>query len=224
MNNNYSEFNKLNISYCRYCGRECKNINSLKQHECRCHSNPNRISTIRIGFNNKGRPSWNKGLTKDTDKRVAKGCETYHKNSILGKHVKLFGDRNPSKRQDVRDKISKTCLNKSKNGEWHTSLAKNMHISYKGFDLHGTWELAYAQYLDSNNILWTRCKDRFEYTYNNSLHYYTPDFYLTESNTYIEIKGYPTGKDYAKWRDFPSDKKLVILKYKDLLSLGISLS
>ena len=28
---------------CKYCNRECKNFNSLKQHEIRCKENPNRI-------------------------------------------------------------------------------------------------------------------------------------------------------------------------------------
>jgi hypothetical protein len=28
---------------CKYCGRECKNKNSLTQHEIRCKSNPNGI-------------------------------------------------------------------------------------------------------------------------------------------------------------------------------------
>lgn len=35
---------------CRYCGRVCKNQNSLTQHEIRCKSNPNRL----ICFGNKG--------------------------------------------------------------------------------------------------------------------------------------------------------------------------
>lgn len=28
---------------CIYCGKECKNKNSLAQHECRCDKNPNKI-------------------------------------------------------------------------------------------------------------------------------------------------------------------------------------
>lgn len=30
--------------HCKYCCRECKNRNSLVQHEIRCHSNPNRLT------------------------------------------------------------------------------------------------------------------------------------------------------------------------------------
>ena len=46
--------------YCKYCGKLCKNKNSLAQHECRCDKNPNKIAT----------KAWNKGVTKETDSRV----------------------------------------------------------------------------------------------------------------------------------------------------------
>lgn len=46
--------------YCKYCGKLCKNKNSLAQHECRCDKNPNKIAT----------KAWNKGATKETDPRV----------------------------------------------------------------------------------------------------------------------------------------------------------
>ena len=46
--------------YCKYCGKFCKNKNSLAQHECRCNKNPNKIAT----------KAWNKGATKETDSRV----------------------------------------------------------------------------------------------------------------------------------------------------------
>ena len=31
---------------CKYCGKECKNKNSLAQHEIRCKENPNRIKIV----------------------------------------------------------------------------------------------------------------------------------------------------------------------------------
>ena len=89
------------------------------------------------------------------------------------------------------------------------------------FDLHGTWELKYAQFLDSNNIKWERCKIRFPYLYQGSTHYYTPDFYLIDTNEFIEIKGYQTDRDLCKWEQFPKELKLIILKESDLIELGI---
>lgn len=207
---------------CKFCGKMCKNKNSTVQHEIRCRENPDKINTIVDGFNNYNRPGWNKGLTKETDERVLKGSITYKENHKKGLHKDTHGLNNNSSNPNVKEKISATCLKKSKEGTWHTSLAKNMHIDYKGVDLHGSYELAYAKYLDEHNISWIRCKDRFEYYYNNSYHYYTPDFYLIDTKEYIEIKGYATGKDYAKWKQFPEDKTLIVLKKKDLINLGIN--
>ena len=45
----------------------------------------------------------------------------------------------------------------------------------------------------------------------NSQRYYTPDFYLPDEDIYIEIKGYKTIKDEAKWSQFPIDKRLKVL-------------
>lgn len=66
---------------CKYCDKECKNKNSLAQHECRCKDNPNRIV---IKGNRQSHQAWNKGLTKDTDNRVAKMGQTYHNRAVAG--------------------------------------------------------------------------------------------------------------------------------------------
>lgn len=96
-----------------------------------------------------------------------------------------------------------------------------MHYNYKGIDLDGTWELEYAKYLDSNNIEWKRPKERFEYIFENKIRHYTPDFYIVQGDTYIEIKGYKTKKDDAKWKQFPKDKRLKVLFKEDLIKIGI---
>ena len=118
-------------------------------------------------------------------------------------------------------RISKTVNRKVEDGTWHTSLAKHMHIDYRGNDLHGSWELKYVLYLDQNSIKWVRNKDSFAYVYDEKQRKYTPDFYLPHTDEYIEIKGYKTDKDSAKWSQFPSHRKLKILMREDLLSLGL---
>ena len=40
-NTKNSDFNKPHICYCSYCGKECKNKNSLSNHERLCKKNPN---------------------------------------------------------------------------------------------------------------------------------------------------------------------------------------
>lgn len=182
---------------CPYCGRIfnkygiCSHINS---------------HTSNKNSGRKGHVAWNKGLTKETDLRV--------RNNGIAVGKSLKGKAGIPLSREVRRKLSDIALEKSKNGEWHTSLAKNMHYNYKGIDLHGRWELGYAKFLDSNKILWRRPAERFEYQFQDSTHYYTPDFYLIEENCYVEIKGYKTMKDEAKWKQFPL--KLKIMMEKDL--------
>ena len=209
---------------CQYCGKQCKNRNSLCNHERLCKENPNRQNTIIVGFNNKGRTGWNKGLTKDTDERVLKYTMTLRQHLQDGLIKTLKGNDNPASRPEVKEKISKTCLEKSAKGEWHTSLAKQHHYEYKGMDLHCAWELEFAKFLDAKGINYTRCKERFPYLFDNKTHYYTPDFYIVDYDIFIEIKGYKTEKDVCKWSQFPKEKKLHVLFGNDLLALGLNIS
>ena len=131
---------------------------------------------------------------------------------------------NPRSDESLKEhgrRVATTIADKVAKGEWHTSLAKHMHIDYNGIDLHGTWELEYAKYLDANNINWTRAKDTFAYTFDGKDRKYTPDFYLIDTNEYVEVKGYKTAKDEAKWSQFP--KKLVVLMKEELQELGINI-
>lgn len=59
---------------CKYCGKICKNPNSLRNHERLCKENPNHQISSFVNFNKEctdgKRNVWNKGLTADTDSRV----------------------------------------------------------------------------------------------------------------------------------------------------------
>lgn len=91
-------------------------------------------------------------------------------------------------------------------------------------DLHGSWELKYAQYLDEHRIKWIRNKDSFSYEFEGKERKYTPDFYLIDSDEYIEVKGYKTAKDLAKWDQFPPHRKLTVLMKAELETLlGVKL-
>ena len=46
---------------CQYCGKICKNANSLRNHERLCKLNPNKQKNSQ-----EGKTGWSKGLTKNT--------------------------------------------------------------------------------------------------------------------------------------------------------------
>lgn len=202
---------------CRFCGRECKNQNSLRNHERLCNSNPNQQVTPFMNDEfqkNKGGKISNGSIKAREEGRVfIVSEETRKKQSLYAK------SRSASWHEENGKRISDTVKKKVDAGEWHTSLAKHMHIDYNGVDLHGSWELRYAQYLDLNGIEWERNKVSFPYDYDGKTRRYTPDFFLPSSNEYIEVKGYKTAKDEAKWSQFPSHLSLVVLMKADLEDL-----
>lgn len=202
--------------FCQFCSKACKNNNSQRNHERLCNSNPNKQEPTKV-FGKRSKPGGNK-YTKAAKLGLPKPVvsdETREKISSANK------SRSKELTQSIGEKSSKTILEKAKNGEWHVSLAKNMHYNYQGVDLHGTWELRLAMYMDDNKITWWRCDDIFEYEFDGRTLSYQPDFYLPKFDLYIEVKGYATEKDFAKWNQFPKDRKLVVLKEYDLKDLGI---
>ena len=210
---------------CRFCTKNCKNDNSLRNHERLCKFSPNRQISSLMKWNNTGRLHWIKSGKN--------GRNQYTKAKELGLPVPIVSEetkRKISNRVKGRSKdwnetngkrISKTINKKVSEGTWHTSLAKHMHIDYNGVDMHGSWEVKYAKYLDENNIKWIRNKDSFAYTFNGKERKYTPDFYLIDSDEYIEIKGYKTEKDDAKWSQFPKHRKLTVLMENELKLMNI---
>ena len=60
---------------CKFCSKICKNANSLRNHERLCKENPEHQESTWVKFNHE-RGAWNKGLTKETDKRLLKAGKT----------------------------------------------------------------------------------------------------------------------------------------------------
>jgi hypothetical protein len=128
-------------------------------------------------------------------------------------------NNNPASRTEVKEKISATVSNNIRQGNWHSSFSKSRTFEYKGLKFQGLWEVNYAKWLDDNLIKWRRPTEKFAYEFEGKTRYYTPDFYLIDESAYIEIKGYPTDKDFAKWMQFPL--YLILVNGFDLCTLGI---
>lgn len=89
---------------CKFCGKSCKNANSLKNHERLCPANPERNYVSHT----LGKTAWNKGLTKETDLRVKKNSESVRiamKNSELVKeHLSNMWTNELRQKQSERKK------------------------------------------------------------------------------------------------------------------------
>ena len=61
-----------------------------------------------------------------------------------------------------------------------------------------------------------RNTDQFNYIFDKN-RLYIPDFKIPDSNIYIEIKGYETDKDHAKWAgSIIDDNILFVLRQKEI--------
>jgi hypothetical protein len=114
--------------------------------------------------------------------------------------------------KETKKKIQKSMMGKNK-GQKSALFGKPApfikKIKYRGIKMRSSWEVAYAKYLDKNHIKW-----QYEpKTFNLGNTTYTPDFYLPETDTYIEIKG--------RW--FKDSKKKFLLFKKKYYSMNIIL-
>lgn len=202
---------------CRYCGKECKNKNSLIQHEIRCKENPNKISIITTNFNK---------YNEDVKSGKRHSTNQYIKAKENDIDLKMS--------DNTKQKISKKLLNRNLSEEHKRNIAKGIHKAiknhpesycssnvngrvkhrkYNGITLDSTWEVEVAKYLDENNIKWERVINGFPYIFENSEHLYFPDFYLVDYDYYIEVKGYERVRDTIKYNVL---NNLIIIKQKEI--------
>lgn len=177
-----------NMLKCKFCGKICKNGNSLRNHERLCKLNPER--QFSYFSNNK----WQK----------EKGTNQYIKAKKEGRTIIIS--------EETRKKLSKSSKGRKHTIETKEKISKKLSIVNKGGrckwytldgqKIQGTWELNFAKKCKELNIKWDKIKtNAFTFVYvdeNFKKHHYTPDFFLEEYNLFIEIKGFWWGNDKQK--------------------------
>lgn len=86
-------------------------------------------------------------------------------------------------------------------------------IIVDGIKLIGQWEVDFYLWAKGQGLKPKRPTEAFKYEWNGS-RWYHPDFYIESLDLYIEVKGYETDRDRAKWLHFP--KKLRIIKKEEI--------
>lgn len=187
---------------CQFCNTIWKNRNSLCNHERQCKANPNaQLSYFNVYNNLPGHIAWNKGLTKETDERMARVSEAH------------LGTSKPMS-EETKQKLSASITLAYAEGRLGTRLHRlkhdrNYYGTYKGFECDSSYELAFIVYCLDHDITVSRNNDYFMYTFDGIKHKYFPDFVVDDQ--YIEIKGRVQEQDKAKWQQFPKDKTLKII-------------
>jgi hypothetical protein len=97
-----------------------------------------------------------------------------------------------------------------------SNRGRTKQIEYNGLKFQGNWELEFYKWCVNNNIPCERNTEGFSYTWNGDRTYF-PDFYLPDQDVYVEVKGYQTERDLAKWNQFP--KKLLKILKDDIIQI-----
>lgn len=183
----------------------------------------NNLEKLHPGFR-----SWAKGLTCETDERRKRNRDSKLSNIKLGKTViKGHPHSNESK-----EKLSNAFHSKTGKCKYFKVLCP---YENRIINVQGTYEYVYVLYLNKNNISWIRNRKlnlKYRIHADDYLHTYYPDFYLPNTDEYIEIKGYywksKDGRvdDERKMRlvtEQNPNKKITILMKEDLIKLGIQI-
>lgn len=101
------------------------------------------------------------------------------------------------------------------NPESYTSSnrGRTKQIEYDGIKFQGQWELDFYKWAKSNDLTPKRPNRSFKYEWNGE-RWYHPDFYIEKLDAYVEVKGYETERDQAKWSQFP--ERLIIIKEREI--------
>lgn len=183
--------------FCQYCGKQCKNINSLRTHEVRCKKNPNRIPIKHSNLNdfNKKRKdgdiqTWNKGLTKENSEGLA---------SMAKKNSELMKGRTHRPWTDEEKK--------------NLSIKRTEYLKEHGINRWSNFNnRSYAEEYFEEAF-----KNAFEVEYHISGLTYTIDFADVENKVAIEIDGeqhYNTSG--LREEDIKRDKILFDLGWKTI--------
>lgn len=158
------------------------------------------------------RPACN-SLGKPCNKNVAKKISQ----ALKGK----------SKSEEHRKKLSlsKSGVNNPNFGKPSRHAKRCWYICPNGstVSMRSNWEVAYAEWLNQNNIQWEYEPKTFILNDGSA---YTPDFYLNATDEFIEVKGWFTDDHknrVAKFRNANPNCKLTIADKQYLEGLGIDL-
>jgi hypothetical protein len=153
------------------------------------------------------------------------------------KYLKIYGIKKRSISESLKGKpkseAHKKKLSESKKGAKNPGFGKKSNRHGKRYwvkcpngktvSMRSTWEAAYAGWLDEQKIYWEYEPKTFILKDGSA---YTPDFYLEQTDEWVEVKGWLTRhnkKQIAAFLKIHPDKNLIIANRKYLTKKGIDL-
>lgn len=152
-----------------------------------------------------------KKMSKSIQKMIENDPEWKVRNSKSKKGIINLGKNNGMKNPEVAKKVSETRkkllsdpterlkISKATSKAWADGKYENVNVGisrwydYKHSDgtvykVQGTWELAFIQWLDENDMKFKCHRGRISYQLNGTEKNYYPDFWVDEWNCWVDIK------------------------------------
>lgn len=141
-------------------------------------------------------------VSLETRKKISKATSDSNR--------KRFED--PSYRKRLSESMKRAVL-KYPESYGASNRGRTKRIDKYGISFQGKWELEFYEWCLQNKIAIERCSKGFSYEWNGTRTYF-PDFFLPCHNVFVEVKGYETERDKAKWEHFPFC--LLIVRRQDI--------
>lgn len=193
--------------HCIYCKKETKSLRSKQQHEIRCKQNP-QAKAVKPSYGmlgKKGKNQYSYGATVSDQTRLKLSESTTRINN------ERWADPDNRKKHS---EIMKRVAAENPVAYSSSNRGRTKQIIINGVKLQGQWEVDFYMWAVNEGLDPKRVETGFSYMWNGSTHTYYPDFYIAAKDLYIEVKGYETDRDRAKWLHFP--KKLCIIKEREI--------
>lgn len=172
---------------CPHCSKEFTSKIGYSNHVRRCPKNPNRI---------------HEGLTPAGRERIRQS--TIAQNKIKWTDPEIKKKHSESMKRAVQN--NPESYSSSNRGRTRQTIVD-------GIKLQGQWEVDFYIWAKSEGLNPKRPSKAFRYEWNGE-RWYHPDFYIESLDTYVEVKGYETDRDRAKWLQFP--EKLCIIREQQI--------
>lgn len=210
----------IEILKCKYCGRVCKNRNSLAQHEIRCKENPLKISLDYLKQRDQSQIKRNPSNHFIKAKKLGLPIPVVSEETRL-KISKVWKGRKHTEesRRKISEGMQKIVREKPDSYSSSNVNGRVKKVIYKDIILDSQWEVDFAIWLDQNGIIWERPNKGFEYVYEDKKHIYYPDFYLPQLDVYVEVKGFEREKDKYKWKAL---NNLIVIKSKEIEDIHLN--
>lgn len=211
---------------CPHCHKTLTVLSQNKANHIRwCKDNPNRQHYLkkldRLHNNNISHIPWNKGLTVETDSRVAVGHQKLMARYKSGELKGSWNGRHHT--EETKKQMSNSALNSP-----HQRICKKT-LPYTKKDgtvvnLDSSYERFVAEWLDKHNIEWTRPDPLNWIDSNGIVHHYFPDFYIPSKNIYLDPKNEYSFKEQEEKVLYISNHytNVVFLHIKDLTDKSLS--